>query len=216
MVENRTTLWKKFCAIRLQAVVTKCRRWQKMSSDDVRGYWTRTKCCISSQHVLKPCSFFVLHAFPLSPPIQCWKCCFEFFGEELRWAQASWQQRLQHWILGARGLSKSDATFCPSPVYPIVICRNAIKACTLKFYVRHNCSTPQKTTSFLHLGRWMVSMVGCSKNMFKKAQLQKRHELFSHRWVIFMTALLEVINFRSFSVRFPLRFPFVFRYGFHW
>ena len=118
--------------------------------------------------------------------------------------------------LGARGLSKSDATFCPSPVYPIVICRNAIKACTLKFYVRHNCSTPQQTTSFLHLGRWMVSVVGCSKNMFKKAQLQKRHELFSHRWVIFMTALLEVINFRSFSVRFPLRFPFVFRYVFHW
>ena len=91
--------------------------------------------------------------------------------------------------LGARGLSKSDATFCPSPVYPIVICRNAIKACTLKFYVRHNCSTPQKTTSFLHLGRWMVSMVGCSKNMFKKAQLQKRHELFSHRWVILDTFL---------------------------
>ena len=86
--------------------------------------------------------------------------------------------------LGARGLSKSDATFCPSPVYPIVICRNAIKACTLKFYVRHNCSTPQQTTSFLHLGRWMVSVVGCSKNMFKKAQLQKRHELFSHRWVV--------------------------------
>ena len=106
MVENRTTLWKKFRAIRLQAVVTKCRRWQKMSSDDVRGYWTRTKCCISSQRVLKPCSFFVLHAFPLSPPIQCWKCCFEFFGEELRWAQASWQQRLQHWIWGPGGWVK--------------------------------------------------------------------------------------------------------------
>ena len=127
MVKNRTTLWKKFRAIRLHilwarlfwtvclgcspADRNKCRRAGveddiSMSSDNVLGYWTRTKCCISSRRVLKPCSFFVLHAFPLSPPIQCWKCCFEFFGEELRWAQASWQQRLQHWIWGPGGWVK--------------------------------------------------------------------------------------------------------------
>ena len=108
--------------------------------------------------------------------------------------------------LGARGLSKSDATFCPSPVYPIVICRNAIKACTLKFYVRHNCSTPNKQLLFCTWGagwsQWWVVRKTCPKKRNSKNGTNYFHTAGWFLWL------------RCWRLSISVHFPFVFRYVF--
>ena len=65
--------------------------------------------------------------------------------------------------LGVRGLSKSDATFCPSPVYPIVICRNAINAYTLKFHALDSFTTPPTNNFFFAPG----ALDGLSGGLFE-------------------------------------------------